>query len=95
MGRFNRPKASVLPDEAIVPEKNLITPTPNRFTHELIRTEPYYYSRVAQGKKPDGEFSKGTRVVLLRHGGGSSCRVVDGRGLYVEVAFASLKSLAS
>jgi hypothetical protein len=32
----------------------------------------------------DGEFSSGTRVVLMVYDGGEYCRVVDARGLYVE-----------
>jgi hypothetical protein len=94
MGRFTRPKATILPDESIVPEKNLVSPHPNKFTHELSRTEPYYYSESAQGKKADGKFSKGTKVVMLRHDG-PTCRVVDRRGLYVEVAYDSLKPISS
>jgi hypothetical protein len=95
MGEFTRPKATVLPDEAIVPDKNLISPPPNQFTHELLHAEPYYYNDPQQGKAADGEFEEKTKVVLLRYDGGSYCRVVDGRGLYVALSFASLKPLAA
>jgi hypothetical protein len=90
MGKFLRPKAEVLPDNAIVPEKNLISPAPNQFTHELTRPEPYYYSS-AQRRPPDGEFPAGTRVVLVHRG--DRCRVVDGRGIYAEIDCGGLKKL--
>jgi hypothetical protein len=88
-----RPEAVVLPDSARVPAANLIAPPPNQFTHELTRAQPYYFTGGQQGTPPDGEFPAGTKVVLLRHDGGAYCRVVDGRGLYVEVGCDSLKKL--
>ena len=92
-GRMLRPESMVLSDAALVPERNLIKPPPNQFTHALQRSQPYFYTD-AEGK-PDGEFAAGTRVVLIVHDGGAYCRVVDGRGLYVETAFGGLRRLPS
>ena len=92
MEGFKRPDAVVLPDEAMVPPANLIRPAPNRFTHVLPRAEPFHFAEhPAGGARPDGELPAGTKVVLLLHDGGPTCRVVDGRGLYVQVRFAALE----
>lgn len=91
---FIRPKAEVLPETALVPAGNLISPAPNRFTHELTRPQPYYYDDDSrQRRAAAGEFAAGTRVVLLVHDGGDACWVADGRGLYVQIDFDSLKPL--
>lgn len=90
-----RPKATILEEKALVPDRNLITPAPNQFTHELTKAQPYYYHGAQQGSPPDGEFSKGTKVVLLVYEGGSYCRVADDQGLYVETAFDGLKKIQS
>lgn len=92
MKGFLRPEAEVLEDKSMIPEQNQISPVPNQFTHEVTRAEPFYYTGAQQGSPPDGEFPKGTKVVLLvYHSGGQYCRVADGRGLYVEIAHASLR----
>jgi hypothetical protein len=88
-----RPRAKVLPASAQLPDRNLIVPPPNRFTHEVIVDQPYYYTAPRRRKPPDGEFAAGTKVVLLVHDGGKVCRVADGRGLYVATAFAGLRPL--
>jgi hypothetical protein len=44
-GVMLRPESSVLPNEALVPERNLVRPAPNRFTHELLVDEPYRFDR--------------------------------------------------
>lgn len=93
MEGFIRPEASILDENAIIPENNLILPAPNQFTHELIGSQPFYYDRPQQRASPAGQFSAGTRVVLLVYEGGRYCRVVDGRGLYVEVEYGSLRKL--
>lgn len=93
MKGFIRPEAVVLPERAIVPDKNIIAPAPNQFTHELTRPQPFYFAEAGQGRPPDGELPEGARVVLLVHDGGSYCRVADGRGLYVELEFDALKRL--
>jgi hypothetical protein len=86
-----RPRAVVLAENAIVPDKNLISPAPNQFTHELVGSQAYYFNEAARAKLPDGEFPAGTRVVLLLYNGGDYCRVANEQGLYVEVEYSSLK----
>ena len=93
MGRFLRPEAKVLPDEAMIPRKNLISPAPNQFTHELTRTQPFHYAGAQVGKAPDGVLPANTKVTLLFHDGGTYCWVVDGRGLYVEIECSTLRKL--
>lgn len=88
-----RPEARVLPESSLIPDRNLIAPAPNQFTHELARAQPFYFSGMQQGRPPDGELPEGTKVVLLVHDGGNACRVVDGRGLYVETEHAGLRKL--
>ena len=90
---FVRPKAEVLAEKALVPGQNLIAPAPNQFTHQVARAQPYYFTGAQPGMAPDGEFSPGTLVVLLLHDGGVYCRVADGRGLYVETEYDSLRKL--
>jgi hypothetical protein len=92
MEGFQRPKMIVLPESSNVPNENFIRPAPNVFTHEVTRETPYYFGGTKRSK-PDGNFPQGTRVTLLRQDGDAFCRVVDGRGLYVEVEFAHLKRL--
>jgi len=93
MEGFLRPEAVVLNESALVPERNLLSPAPNQFTHELARAQPYYYTTAQQGAPPDGVFQAGTKVVLLVYDGGNQCRVADGRGLYVETAYEGLTKL--
>ena len=59
-----------------MPEKNLISPPTNQFTHELARAQPYYYTAAHQGTSPDGVLQAGTKVVLLVYDGGKQCRGV-------------------
>ena len=91
-GEMLRPDAVVLGDDALVPERNLVRPAPNRFTHELLVDEPYTYDRPERARTPDGVLTTGTPVVLLVEEG-ERCRVVDAGGLYVEVRCASLRQL--
>ena len=90
---FIRPETEVLAAKALVPCRNLIAPAPNQFTHEVARAQPYYFTGAQPGMAPDGEFSAGAKVVLLLHDGGVYCRVADGRGLYVETEYESLRKL--
>jgi hypothetical protein len=90
---FLRPEAVVIGDEATIPDHNLIVPPPNQFTHEVTRATPYFFTRPDRDRLPAGQFAQGTRVVLLVYEGGSHCRVADGRGLYVEIEYDSLKRL--
>lgn len=94
MKRMLRPEALTLPDDALIPKENLISPPPDRFTHKLRHAQPYFYDR-AQSAKPHGKLAAGTPVVLLSHDGGPWCRVADGRGLRVETAFDGLMSIES
>jgi hypothetical protein len=91
---FLRPPTETLPENAVVPEKNLLVPAPNQFTHALTRRQPFYYGSARQSSAPDGELAAGTAVVLLVHDGGRYCRVADGQGLYVEVEYDALAARA-
>lgn len=95
MEGFIRPDPVVLPESAVVPDQNIIAPSPNQFTHELIRPEPFYFEGPQHGRPPDGEFPAGHRVVLLFHDGGPFCRVADGRGLYVGLRCDALKRVTA
>lgn len=77
----------------MVPDKNIIRPAPNQYTHELTRAQPFYFDGAQQGRQPDGELPAGAKVVLLFHDGGAYCHVADGRGLYVEVEYDALRRL--
>jgi hypothetical protein len=87
-----RPEPVVLGEEALVPDRNVIDPPPNRFTHELTDDEPYRFDRPETVGEFDGVLPAGTPVALLVDGP-ERCRVADGRGLYVEVRRASLREL--
>jgi hypothetical protein len=93
MEGFVRPPAVVLPESAAIPDANLIVPPPNRFTHELTRAQPFYFTSARQAEAPDGEFPAGTKVVLMVDEGGGGCRVADGQGLYVETECGGLRAL--
>ena len=92
MNHMRRPKATVLPDAALVPDRNL-RPPPTQFTHKVIAEQPYYYIGPQQAAPPEGTFPAGTEVKLYAHGGGPVCQVVDGRGLCVATAFSGLRPL--
>jgi hypothetical protein len=93
MQGFIRPDATVLPESSVVPKKNIISPAPNQFTHELTRPLPFYFDGAQTAAEPNGQFAAGTKVVLLVYDGGSYCRVAEGQGLYVEVEYDALKRL--
>jgi hypothetical protein len=40
MDHMKRPKAMVLPDSALVPESNMVTPPPKHFTHVVKAEQP-------------------------------------------------------
>lgn len=88
-----RPESVVLGEGSLIPPENQIRPAPNRFTHQLVDAEPFYFRCHAGRNAPDGRLEAGTRVVLLRYDGGARCRVADGRGLHVEVSYGSLAEL--
>jgi len=87
-----RPEVTILPEGSLVPAKNVISPAPNQFTHEVTRQQPYYFIDGREGGPPDGQFEAGTKVVLLVHDG-DYCRVADSQGLYVQIAYGSLRKL--
>jgi hypothetical protein len=97
-GRVLRPDFVVLGDEALVPGPGVVTPPPERFTHELVRDEPYWHGvpdrsggrGPERNREPDGVLAAGTPVVVVGRAGGRS-RVVDATGLLAEVPTASLK----
>jgi hypothetical protein len=91
-GRMIRPEAVVLSDTALVPDRSVLKPPPNQFTHELSRTQPYYFDH-AQNAEANGELAAGTRVVLMVYDGAEYCRVIDAKGLYVDTAYAGLRRL--
>ena len=91
--RYVRPESVVLGEGSLVPPENQIRPTPNQFTHTVVEAAPFSFGAEPTTSAPDGELEAGTRVVLLRYDGGERCRVVDGRGLYVEVSYAKLAAL--
>jgi hypothetical protein len=90
---FIRPDIVILGDESAIPDKSLIVPPPNQFTHEVTRAAPFFFTRPYPDSPPAGELAPGTQVILLVYEGGSHCRVADGRGLYVEIEYDSLRRL--
>lgn len=68
------------------------TSTPDHFSHELTRDEPYYLNGPQQARPPDGEFKAGTKV-LLENEAGSYCYVTSEDGIRAAVASGSLKPL--
>jgi hypothetical protein len=84
MEGMKRPEAVVLPDTALVPANNRVLPAPNQFTHQVTKAQPFYFSYQGPETPPNGEFKPGTKVALLVREPGEMCRVVDGRGLYVQ-----------
>jgi len=93
MEHIIRPKATVLPESAMLPEENLVQPAPTRFTHEVKADQPYYYAVPHSADSPDGTFPAGTQVVLMPHHEGPMCQVVDGQGLRVVTRLAGLRPL--
>ena len=96
---FIRPEAKVLPKESLVPAENLISPPPNRFTHETVARTSFSYAGARGGAlgegKGDGSLAEGTKVVLLRSDDDGRAGVVDGSGLYVLVPASSLRPLVT
>jgi hypothetical protein len=92
-GRMLRPDFVVLGDDALVPGPGVVTPPPERFTHELVRDEPYWFGAADDRRpqpEPDGVLAAGTPVVVIGSAGGRS-RVVDATGLLVAVPAASVR----
>lgn len=89
-----RPERMVLGDDALIPDENVVRPAPRRFTHELAVDEAYYFDRETADRAPDGVLAAGTHVVVADLGQGWS-RVIDHRGLAVDVHTARLRRLPS
>ena len=85
-----RPPVTVLGADAIVPAANLVEPPPDQFSHELTRDEPYRFGGDSNSS-PDGQLPRGTPVLLVADDG-HHARVIDERGLYVEVRIDSLRA---
>jgi len=93
MSGFIRPPMTVLPDTALIPDRNIIRPPPNQFTHEVSETQAFYFGDAQAGGELSGQLEAGTKVVLLVYDGGDYCRVASGHGLYVQTKFNGLKRL--
>jgi hypothetical protein len=92
---MERPKPIVLPDEALMPRQDLITPPPNRFTHVVGTDQPYYFADPQPDRPPDGTFAAGSKVVLMRDEDRGYCRIVDASGVYAWVECGALRKLGS
>jgi hypothetical protein len=77
-----QPESQVLPGAALVPDRNVIDPPPDRFTHTVTRVQPYFYAVPSENHAPDGHFQAGALVVLLKDQN-PYCWVADAQGLYV------------
>jgi hypothetical protein len=93
MKGFVRPEAVVLPEGSLIPSPNVVTPPPNYFTHQAARQTPYFYKEATDQRQPDGVLPAGARVTMLRCEEGGRCRVVDERGLYIQVDSENLQQL--
>jgi hypothetical protein len=89
--RVDRPPMIVLADNSVIPATHLIQPPPNHFTHVLSVDEPYRFDTTTGPS--DGYLASGTQVLLVSEDG-AKARVVDERGLYVEVRRGSLRAQA-
>jgi hypothetical protein len=92
MPRMLRPKATVLPDAALVPAANL-RPPPRRYTHKVVSEQPFHFAEPQAEAAADGCFAPGTKLLLLAHDGGPWCQVQDGQGLCATTAWAGLREL--
>jgi hypothetical protein len=94
MRGFLRPKATVLPATALVPEANLVQP-PKQLTHQVQAAQPYFYAVPPSHAAADGQFAAGTCVVLRDEISDTWCQVVDANGLSVVTARGGLVQLHS
>ena len=92
MGRFLRPTSTVLPDSALVPDENILSP-PTHFTHVVKAAQPYHYALNSQSSAPDGILQPRERVLLFEHDGGEHCRVVTSNGVCVTTDFGGLRKV--
>ncbi|MEO5890322.1 MAG: hypothetical protein ABIQ31_08725 [Ferruginibacter sp.] len=89
MQEVSRPAQEVLPENALIPAKNIIDPVPNHFTHQLSARENYYFDAPAGDKQPDGFFVEGTKVLLVNKTD-KFCWVIGPQGVYVLMSPGSL-----
>jgi hypothetical protein len=87
-----RPKARVLKDSDLVPAGRVVKP-PAKFTHELRRSQSYYYDM--GGESPDGTLAAGTRVNVSSRGGDDRVWVVTAQGLRVVTDTGGLRPLGN
>jgi len=92
MPRMLRPKATVLPDSALVPADKQRAP-PRRFTHRVRATQAFHFEAPQADQAADGQLPAGARVKLLQQGDGPLCTVVDEHGVCVVTDFAGLQPL--
>jgi hypothetical protein len=92
MDNMLRPKSVILPESAQLPERNVLRPPPNRFSHIVDGEQPYYFTGVDERVRPAGYFSSGTKVLLLRQDS-TECWVANCRGLYVAIPCEGLRRL--
>ncbi len=86
-----RPKATVLSDSALIPAGHVAKKPPKRFSHQLRKSQPYYF---ALGSAiPDGQLLAGTRVRVTKQGGDDFCWVVDEHGLKVVTKCEGLRPI--
>lgn len=85
-----RPEAVVLGEEALIPESNVVDPVPSPLAHELTIDEPYWYDGVTHNQRPSGMLPSGTPVAIIEDRP-DQYRVVDGRGLAVDIRRSSVR----
>ena len=56
-----RPAQTVMPASAVEPEAAVVSPPPNRFTHAVRVTQPFYLGSVLRGE-PGGALPTGAKV---------------------------------
>jgi|tagenome__1003787_1003787.scaffolds.fasta_scaffold20936914_2 hypothetical protein len=93
MEGFKSPEMIALPESATIPGTKLISPPPNQFTHVLVQRAVYHFAMPNAESADDGEFEKGTQVLLVRHESGAHCYVADAQGLYVALEFSALQRI--
>jgi hypothetical protein len=87
-----RPKATVLPDAALVPA---VEPgaRPTHFTHQVVAEQPFHRADRPADAAPDGRFAPGTKLLLLARSEGAHCLVQNADGICAVTAFDGLEPL--
>lgn len=90
LGRVKRPPCVVLPDDSLVSHNDVA----DRFTHQVTRHEPFYFTLDRIEGHPDGWFEPGTRVErITQPESGHWSQVRDSAGVCAYVADDSLVPL--